>query len=253
MAIRTSPAAQGPRRSVLSDETYDMVKAMIMSHKIAPGQKVNIDALAKKLKVSQTPIREALARLESDGLIEKVPLKGYTATPLLTLREFDDLFQFRLLIEPWAAELAAKRIDSVGKAALHAELQSAKMALKFKNIDKVEALTEHDARFHLLISRISGNLSVAESFERTHCHLHLFRLYVASEAKIIQNKSNEKFVSDLFSLYYKGEKGQRAIKEHEEIAKSIISQDSKGARSLMQKHIQQSLKRFAPAAKAINS
>ena len=65
-----------PRRSVLSDEIYDMIKAMIFNHEIEPGSRVNIDALSFQLEVSQTPVREALARLESDGLIAKEPLKG---------------------------------------------------------------------------------------------------------------------------------------------------------------------------------
>ena len=70
------PVKRVPRRSVLSDDIYEMIKAMIFDHEIAPGAKVNIDALAVQLDVSQTPVREALARLESDGLIAKEPLKG---------------------------------------------------------------------------------------------------------------------------------------------------------------------------------
>ena len=154
----------GPRRSVLSDETYEMVKAMVFSHEIAPGQRVNIDALSLRLGVSQTPIREALARLESDGLIAKEPLKGYSATNLLTVKEFDDLFRFRLLIEPWAAEQAAKNIDAEGKAAIRAEMQIAKETLKFDSTSKIEELTEHDARFNTLINQLSGNVSHAQAF-----------------------------------------------------------------------------------------
>ena len=90
-------AKRSPRRSVLSDEIYDMIKAMIFEHEIAPGSRVNIDALAVELEVSQTPVREALARLESDGLIAKEPLKGYTATNLLSVEEFNDLFQLSLI------------------------------------------------------------------------------------------------------------------------------------------------------------
>ena len=60
-----------PRRSILSDETYSMIRAMIFAHEILPGERVNIDALALQLGVSQTPIREALARLESEDLIAK--------------------------------------------------------------------------------------------------------------------------------------------------------------------------------------
>jgi len=65
------PVKRAPRRSVLSDEIYEMIKAMIFDHEIAPGSRVNIDALSVQLDVSQTPVREALARLESDGLIAK--------------------------------------------------------------------------------------------------------------------------------------------------------------------------------------
>ena len=79
-----------PRRSVLSDEIYLLIRKMIFNYEILPGAKVNIDALAKKLDVSQTPVREALSRLESDGLIVKEPLKGFRATDLLTIQQLSE-------------------------------------------------------------------------------------------------------------------------------------------------------------------
>ena len=240
----------GPRRSVLSDETYEMVKAMVFSHEIAPGQRVNIDALSIRLGVSQTPIREALARLESDGLIAKEPLKGYSATNLLTVKEFDDLFKFRLLIEPWAAEQAAKNVDAEGKAALKAEIQIAKEALKFDDDGKIEAMTEHDARFHTLITRMSGNENLYHAFERTHCHLHLFRLFVANQKNLISGQDRTQFVQDLFEKYYQSGSGQLAIKQHQAIDKAIITGDPKMAKQNMYDHIESSLKRFSPAAVA---
>jgi len=246
------PSNTGPRRSVLSDETYEMIKTMVFSHEIAPGQRVNIDALSLRLGVSQTPIREALARLESDGLIAKEPLKGYSATNLLTLKEFRDLFRFRLLIEPWAAEQAAKNIDSKGKAALKEEMQIAKEALKFDDNSKIEALTEHDARFHALISELSGNESLHQAFERMHCHLHLFRLFLANQRNLVSGEERPAFVSELFEQYYQSGSGQLAIKQHNEIFKAITSGDGKGAKQAMHDHIESSLKRFSPAAEAIN-
>lgn len=245
-------AKRSPRRSVLSDEIYDMIKAMIFEHEIAPGLRVNIDALAVELEVSQTPVREALARLESDGLIAKEPLKGYTATELLTMEEFYDLFQFRLLIEPWAAEQAAMKIDATGKAALKGEMQSAKASIKFKADDQFQALTEHDARFHTLVAHISGSSSVANAFERTHCHLHLFRLFMANKLHLIENESRTQFVQDLFEQYYHSGSGQLAIKEHDAIATAILEQNPKAARTAMHSHIESSLKRFSPSVKAVN-
>ncbi|MDQ1690891.1 MAG: hypothetical protein QOD87_999, partial [Pseudonocardiales bacterium] len=57
-----------PARPSLSDDVYEAIKALIMNHAIAPGSRLSIDQLARDLAVSPTPIREALARLESDGL-----------------------------------------------------------------------------------------------------------------------------------------------------------------------------------------
>lgn len=256
MAVKKSdssrPVKQTPRRSVLSDEIYDMIKRMIFDHEIAPGSRVNIDALAVQLDVSQTPVREALARLESDGLIAKEPLKGYKTTNLLSIKELNDLFQFRLLIEPWAAEEAARRVDNTGKTALKAEMQSAKTALKISGDDQFQALTEHDTRFHALIASISGNQTVSDSYERIHCHLHLFRLYMANKLHLIEGESRAKFVQDLFDQYYQGGSGQLALKEHEIIAKNIIEGNPKGAKVAMHAHIESSLKRFTPTAEAIH-
>lgn len=232
------------RTSVLSDEIYEMIKEMIVSYEISPGSKVNIDALSLQLKTSQTPIREALARLESDGLIKKEPLKGYATTSLLTLDEFLDLFQFRLLIEPWAAEQAALRITSVGKKILTIEMKSTMKSLKQKNVDEFRSMTEHDARFHKLVAQLSGSKSVEAAFERTHCHLHLFRLFMAHRLNLIGNYSGSKFVEGLFEQYYQKGLGQLAIIEHSAISNAIIDGDSKAARASMHSHIQSSLKRF---------
>lgn len=62
-----------PARPSLSDDVYEAIKALIMNHAIAPGSRLSIDQLARDLAVSPTPIREALARLESDGLAVKEP------------------------------------------------------------------------------------------------------------------------------------------------------------------------------------
>jgi DNA-binding GntR family transcriptional regulator len=255
MAVKKTaarPVKRTPRRSVLSDEIYEMIKTMIFDHEISPGSRVNIDALALQLEVSQTPIREALARLESDGLIEKEPLKGYRATQLFTVKQLNDLFQFRLLIEPWAAEQAAKLIDNTGKTALKAEMQSAKTAIKFAGENQFQALSEHDSRFHTLISSISGNQTVADFYERTHCHLHLFRLYMANKLHRIDSEERTEFVNDLFEQYYQSGSGQLAIKEHDAIAKAILEQNPKAAKAAMHAHIESSLKRFSPAAAAAN-
>ena len=242
-----------PRRSILSDETYSMIRAMIFAHEIIPGERVNIDALALQLGVSQTPIREALARLESEDLIAKEPLKGYRATNLLTIQEFADLCSFRLLIEPFAAEQAALSIDARGIKELQSEITSAREALLFEDERLIEAITEHDARFHTLVAKYSGNKALASAFTSTHCHLHLFRLYVATQKNLVEEGDKTNFVQDLFARYYQSNRGQLAIKQHAAIAKAITSRNPEKAKAEMYKHIESSLKRFTPDLQQANT
>src|SRR5690348_15293212 len=90
------------RRQMLAGDVYDAIRTMLMDHVVRPGARMSIDGRAREFQVWATPVREAVARLESEGLAVKEPLKGCRATPLLSLEEFDDLYRFRLLLEPWA-------------------------------------------------------------------------------------------------------------------------------------------------------
>lgn len=240
-----------PSRSVLSDETHDAIRAMLLNHTIAPGEHINIDALSRELDVSQTPVREALARLESDDLVVKQPLRGYTATELLTVSQLDDLFQFRLLIEPWSAEKAAVNADDAGHDELRAELERGSTVESIDIEKAYAAMAEHDARFHELIARLSGSEFVRDAFVRTHCHLHLFRLYQAGQAQLEAAGDDSAFVDTLFSLYYQPTTGFLAFREHERIAEAIIVGDADAARVRMHDHIQSSRERFSPALSAL--
>lgn len=163
-----------PRRA-LTDDVYEAVKAQVMDQVIPAGERLSIDGLARELGVSPTPVREAMTRLESEGLATREAAKGYRSAPLLSKSEFDDLFQFRFLIEPWAAQRAAERIDDAGRRALAFELDGV-IAPDGTSYDDYRKLTEHDQRFHSLIARLSGSAQVQRALDRTHCHLHIFRL-----------------------------------------------------------------------------
>src|ERR1700755_1935931 len=103
--------ADAPRRSVLADEVYEILKSKLMDNIVEPGSRLSIDGLARDLGCSPTPIREALARLESDGLVAKRAHYGYTAALLIDAQSFAELFRMRLLLEPacasWAAQAAS--------------------------------------------------------------------------------------------------------------------------------------------------
>jgi DNA-binding GntR family transcriptional regulator len=163
------------RRAALSDDVWDAIRSLLMNQAITPGQHINIDQLAADLAVSQTPVREALSRLESDGLVRKRPQRGFFATELLTAMEIDEIFELRMLIEPWAAGRAAQHSGGAVPQ-VRAELARAVSRLADEPAEPYREIFEHDVRFHAMVYELGGNTQVSRAFERTHCHLHLLRL-----------------------------------------------------------------------------
>jgi DNA-binding GntR family transcriptional regulator len=105
--VRPVPRKLQP--SVLSNQAYAALKEMIGAHRFDPGARVNVEALTRELGVSRTPIWEAVARLEHEGLLERVPHRGVFMA-VLTLEKALDLYAVRELLEGLAARLAATRI-----------------------------------------------------------------------------------------------------------------------------------------------
>lgn len=168
------------RRLTLTDDVYETVRAQVMDHVVAPGARINIDALARDLQVSPTPVREALARLEADGLVRKRPLVGYTATPLLTRDEFDELVEMRLILETAAARRAAARSATAEPALLGLLREAADLPGPVPGAQgyaSIAAFTAQDARFHNLLAEQSGNRMLHDAVVRLRPHLHLFRLH----------------------------------------------------------------------------
>ncbi|WP_087872061.1 GntR family transcriptional regulator, partial [Arthrobacter globiformis] len=171
-------ASDTSRGKAAVSDVYASMRAAILEGDMAPGARINIDAVARSLGVSQTPVREVLQRLEGDNLVVYSPGRGYSTTPLLDIAELRSLFEFRLLVEPWAARSAA--VDRLANPApsLEKELAAFRETMKVTK-DLRQDLVAHDTRFHDTILAASGNPVVRHAFAQTHCHLHTFRLYPA--------------------------------------------------------------------------
>lgn len=216
------PAAGGgpPRRSAgLVEAVYSAIFARLMSLRIAPGDRLTIDALARELGVSPTPVREALSRMESEGLIHKTHLVGYRAAAQLTAPQFEDLYDLRLLLEPYLAARAAQSVTPAQLAALRglmAEMAGEGAALDYGRFAQL------DKRFHDEIARAAGNAIAVEALARLHTHVHLFRLM--SNATVA------------------GE----ALKEHAAIIEAFERRDPAAAAEVMRAHIEKSRARLMP-------
>ncbi|WP_406070509.1 GntR family transcriptional regulator [Micromonospora sp. NBC_01638] len=211
------------RRLTLGEDVYESIKALVMDHVLPPGERVNIDALARELDVSPTPVREALARLEADGLVRKRPLSGYTTTPLLSRAEFDDLFDVRLVLEGATAGRAAAHASPEARQRISAEAAARIDVEAGDGYRRHAAFTALDAKFHDLIAEVAGSPLLRDSITRLHSHLHLHRLY--------------------FPVAGAGDTNT----EHQRIAAAIVAGDSPAATEAMRSHLAAARERHLPA------
>jgi DNA-binding GntR family transcriptional regulator len=211
------------RPARLGDEVYDALYGQLMSLRIPPGGRISVDNLVRTLGVSQTPIREALSRLEAQGLVIKTHLIGYSAADQMGQGQLEQLYELRLLLEPFAAgRIAAKRDPAV-----IAELKRLDSEMrKVGRSDSRGAYSEFakgDAAFHNHIAKCCGNSLVYDSLLRLHTHVHLFRLFFHARAATDANS------------------------EHEEMIREMEAGNIAGAEQAMRRHIECSKARFAGA------
>lgn len=211
------------RPAGLANEIYDTIFSQLMALKIPPGSRITVDSLARELGVSQTPIREALGRLEGEGLVVKTHLMGYSAAPQLTREQFSELYEFRLLLEPDAARRLVANLDD----AKLAELTEAAgvMAGRSKKKDERARYSEfarQDAIFHDLILKVAGNQLIRDMLAHQHVHFHIFRLLFHSRVT------------------------EEALAEHEAIISAFEQRDPDAAERAMRTHIERSRDRILP-------
>ncbi len=211
------------RANGLAGDVYEAIFARLMALKIAPGARITVDDLVKEFNVSQTPIREALGRLEGEGLVEKTHLVGYRAAPQITRRRFDELYELRLLLEPPAAARVAVTGDT-GKCAALREA-AGKMAIGDGKDARLRysAFARHDAAFHDMLLEMAGNALVRQTLAFQHTHFHIFRL-------MFHNRVTEE-----------------ALDEHEAILAAIENADADAAAEAMRRHVEKSRDRLLPA------
>lgn len=127
-AVGPRGLAEIQRSPPLAEQIYLRLRKLIRSGNLAPAERLVDSALAQSLKVSRTPVREALSRLAADGLLETRGGGFQVVTP--TAADMEEIFEMRRLIEPPAASQAASIATAAALAQLDAALQEARAAEK---------------------------------------------------------------------------------------------------------------------------
>lgn len=220
-----SQVEQLPRRRVLRDDVLGVILEMLLNGEVEAGEPIGIDALSAALGVSQTPVREALVRLEHTGLVERVALKGYRAAPPLDPTRMVELLETRQIIEVAAVELAVPAshevVESLQRAHLAHEAASirAEQSIHAKGAASDWRLSREyftaDWAFHSVLLEASHNRYLWQVAESLSPHLHRMR------------QSGRHGPGDM----------TLAVAEHSAILRAVESRDTDAAVAAMRTHL----------------
>ena len=206
-----------PRKNGISvrEKTYDYLKSNILSGRFAPGERLAEEHLAEELGVSRTPVREALHKLEQEGLIEPLESRGFRV-PHDSPEEIEDLFDIRTVLEGYTLKIICERITDEQIEKLEEMIDKAEDALRRKRIDEV---FQWNTQFHDTLH------SLVADKRRFHSLIVNMRKYVLRYRKdTLQNLGA----------------GKRAINGHRQILLALKLKDPELCERVMRIHIRQS-------------
>lgn len=196
----------------LRELVFEALREAIINGQLEPGERLMEIQLAEELGVSRTPVREAIRKLELEGLVLMVPRKGaYVAS--LSMKDVVEVFEIRGALEGLAAALAAERITDEELEKL--ERQYVKSVEQMEKAD-LKGMVEVDTGFHQILYQASRNERLAQIINNLREQIQVFRQT---------------------SLSYPG-RMRIALQEHREIVDAISARDPETARRLAQEHVE---------------
>lgn len=199
-------------RQTIRERVYARLRQAIVEGYFAPGERLIQDKLAEQLGVSRSPVREAIRRLESEGLVEVAPVRGVTVINM-PLDEAIGLYDLREVLEGLAARLAARNITPQELSELRGCVVRMEQLLPPKAAP--HRWVEENSRFHEIIVRASRNRKLTEL-------LPVLRESIGVLCRAIE--SNPSRVAE-------------AMREHEAILAAIAARDPEEAERLGRQHI----------------
>lgn len=195
----------------LRDVVFNTLRQEILTGKMKPGERLMEIHLANKLGVSRTPIREAIRKLELEGLVIMIPRKGAEVAQI-SWKSLKDVLEVRRALDVLAIELACERMAAEQLEALYKACEGFEEATKTKDTRKI---AEADVAFHDIIVASTGNQRLIQ----------------------LVNNLSEQMYRYRFEYIKDSSQHQTLVEEHKEMYRSIQSKDKKAAAGVVKKHI----------------
>lgn len=196
----------------VAESVYKRLADHIVFGYFKPGQRLTEEGLAEVMQVSRTPVREAMVRLEQEGLIDMSSRQG-AMVRALGFTESQHVYEVRAVLEGLAARLAAEHITPEKICAINNELRASLEDIKH---DDERNLIQHNNRFHDVIVAAAENPLLKKTIHPLRAQINLLRITLWSKAPQRVNQT---------------------LKEHEEIYEAIAAGDEKLAERLASDHI----------------
>jgi len=166
-------------RRVLADQVHEILTERILDRVYSPDEHLNIDKIARELGVSSSPVREALSRLTAEGLVTSSSFIGFAVAPMPDAAWFEELYDYRELVETWAVRIVADLRSSAVLAGLHAAVATLEQGSYGPSFRDYCRAHDADEAFHRLAIEATRNRVVARTFRELNPHLHHARLYMS--------------------------------------------------------------------------
>ncbi len=195
----------------LRDVVFNTLRRAILTGELKPGERLMEIHLANRLGVSRTPIREAIRKLELEGLVTMIPRRGAEVAQI-TEKSLQDVLEVRRALDALCAELACDRITAEGKAALKRACDSFEKATETGD---VVTIAEADVALHDIIVQATGNQRLIQLINNLSEQMYRYRFE-----------------------YIKDESGhENLVNEHRIIYESIMNGDKEKAAAAARLHI----------------
>jgi len=201
----------------MSDHVYQQLRDAILDGRLAAGQWLRQEALASELGTSQLPVREAIRRLASEGLAERIPYRGVQVVEY-SPEDIIDMFNVRLLIERMAVRYAAGRISDMEIEKLKRNLDEAG---KYSQQEQMSRRRDLNTEFHLVICRASNHRYLIRQIESMWSWFPSTLLYEGMRRQEELSRSRL----------------ERENREHRAILRALIRRDAAAADDAILNHI----------------
>lgn len=205
------PALEPLSETLLGARAYRALWTAIVSGHIEPGVQLRPDTIAEQLDISTTPVREALHRMEGDGLVMKLPYRGWFVREF-TEQEVRELYEMRAALESFSVRLACERINEEELSSLREHQSVGEAALKTGDM---EAYRIYNRDLHAAIMDAARNAYLSSAMGQLSLQSQVL---VARTIRLVGRPS-------------------RAIEEHRELIDLIAARQDRAAQELMERHI----------------